>query len=258
MVGAIVQVPFDGDFLEAARDGDKVLVSLRRGCENLGLNFSKQLQKLKSRPWACVSLWDTHDATGREQKMVMIDLDTVPMWLATIDPRRVKEEAREKLARYQNEAAKVLARHFLKQEPEQPLLNGERLTKLIHDMHGLLVEERAKTKAFEERLAALESRPASILPYSTPAMPRTTIQERLRFKNWLDTSARQRAQIRRMANLWLDLRYSETPDVSGGPGGPLVWFGHQIVVLDEAIDTVRETYLERDRKSKSLFAATHC
>ena len=38
----------------------------------------------------------------------MIHIDCLPMWLATIDARKVKEAIREKLARYQKEAAKVL------------------------------------------------------------------------------------------------------------------------------------------------------
>lgn len=95
----------------------------------------------------------------------------------------------------------------------------------------------------------------AVLHLPVAATPRFTVQERLRFKAWHGTSKKQRAHIRRLANLLLDLRHGETPDVAGGPGGPCSYYGHQIVCLDEAIDRVREEYQRRDaRRGPSLFA----
>jgi hypothetical protein len=50
----------------------------------------------------------------------MMDTRTLPMWLATVQVSRVKPEAREALARYQKEAAEVLAKHFLDRQPARP------------------------------------------------------------------------------------------------------------------------------------------
>jgi hypothetical protein len=44
---------------------------------------------------------EARDASGREQRMFSVHLDSVPMWLATIETGRVRPEVREKLTRYQ-------------------------------------------------------------------------------------------------------------------------------------------------------------
>ncbi len=79
-------------------------VSIRRECENLGLDFSNQLKKLKSKAWAVVVENTTTGSDGKTYQMVCCDLDTLPGWLFSIDARKVKESIREKLARYQREA----------------------------------------------------------------------------------------------------------------------------------------------------------
>lgn len=115
---------------------------------------------------------------------------------------------------------------------------------------GTLVERLlGQMERMQKQLDQLHEQRALAVHIPTHATPRATIQERLRYKDWQGTSKKQRAQIRRQANLWLDLRYEETPDVSGGPGGPCIYYGHQLVVLDEAIDAVRESYLKRERQS---------
>ncbi|VTR95082.1 Antirepressor N-terminal domain protein OS=Bifidobacterium longum subsp. longum 44B GN=HMPREF1312_2254 PE=4 SV=1: P22_AR_N [Gemmata massiliana] len=70
---------------------------LRRLCENIGLAFSAQLQKLKSKSWATVSIFDTVAEDGQTRQMVMIDRRTLLMWLANIDEKKVKESVREKV-----------------------------------------------------------------------------------------------------------------------------------------------------------------
>jgi len=113
----LVKVPFYGDVLEATKGTDgKVLVSIRRVCESLGVDHASQWRKLTDAdraPWACVVMMTTHDSGGREQEMSMIDLDGLPMWLATIEVNRVSEGVRGKLVAYQKEAARVLRDHFL-------------------------------------------------------------------------------------------------------------------------------------------------
>jgi hypothetical protein len=107
---ALVKVSFHGDELEALKDeAGKVWVSLRRCCENLGIDVDSQRKKLKGKGWACTVENTVHDSSGRQQQLTMIDLDTLPGWLFSIDARKVKEQVREKLARYQREAARVLA-----------------------------------------------------------------------------------------------------------------------------------------------------
>ena len=88
-------------------------VSLKRGCENLGLDVESQRKKLKGKPWAVAVQNTVTGPDGKQYAMTCIDLDTLPGWLFSIDARKVKEELREKLARYQREAAKVFGRATL-------------------------------------------------------------------------------------------------------------------------------------------------
>ncbi len=82
------------DTLDAIQDGDgKVWASLKRLCENLGVSMQVQLRKLKTKSWAVVTEMVTTGPDGKQYTMSMIDLDSLPMWLASIDARKVKSEA---------------------------------------------------------------------------------------------------------------------------------------------------------------------
>lgn len=118
-------VSFYEDTLEAIRFDGKVYVSLRRCCECLDVDFSSQHKRLSDRersPWATMVVMTTVAKDGKEREVAMIDLDTLPMWLATIDASRVDEAVRPKLLRYQQECAKVLRDHFFGKPEEDPVL----------------------------------------------------------------------------------------------------------------------------------------
>lgn len=111
----MVTVPFHGANLEAAEVDGKVWASVRRMCEAIGIDYSGQHQKLSDQarcPWACVGVIPMHDTSGRKQDAFCIEVDSVAMWLATIDPSRVAEHIREKIVLFQCEAAKALRDHF--------------------------------------------------------------------------------------------------------------------------------------------------
>lgn len=108
----IQTIRFDGDNLQTVRDGDKVWVVLKRACEALGLPVHTQAEKLKSKTWADTRLVRVTAEDGKSYETFCLDLDSLPMWLATIDVGRVRIEAREKLTHYQRECARVLRDHF--------------------------------------------------------------------------------------------------------------------------------------------------
>lgn len=113
-------VPFHGATLEAVKVDETVWVSVRRMCEALGLDAEGQRQKLSNpdrAPWAVTFVTKVHDASGRNQDAFCIDLESVPMWLATIDTSRVTEEVRPKIVLYQREAAKALRDWFFGAKP---------------------------------------------------------------------------------------------------------------------------------------------
>ncbi|MBN9119053.1 MAG: hypothetical protein J0I06_07820 [Planctomycetes bacterium] len=70
----------------------KVWVSLRRCCENLGLDVENQRKKLRAKAWAVAVENTATDPDGKTYTVTCVDLDTLPGWLFSIDPRKVKEE----------------------------------------------------------------------------------------------------------------------------------------------------------------------
>lgn len=114
---ALTKFDFHGDQLDVVKDGGRLWVSLRRVCDALGIDTDSQRKKLAEKAWATCTVLSTvqvsTDGTAQERPTFCVDLDCLPMWLATIEPSRVGEHVREKLVRYQRDAAKVLADHFL-------------------------------------------------------------------------------------------------------------------------------------------------
>lgn len=106
------RIRFEGDELDVVRDERGVWVSTRRVCDALGLAVPRQREKLKSKPWAVDTLMVSTGPDGKRYEMHCLHLDSLPMWLATIDERRVAEHVRPKLAKYQLECARVLRDHF--------------------------------------------------------------------------------------------------------------------------------------------------
>jgi hypothetical protein len=112
-----------------------VWVSLRRCCEALGLDFATQFTKLKAKSWATIGLITTVAQDGKSRELTVIGLDSVPMWLATIDEGRVADEVKPKLVVYQKECVTVLRDHFFgkpveKQDPVLAVLESAREVRL--------------------------------------------------------------------------------------------------------------------------------
>ena len=114
----IVKVGFHGGEIEAVKKGNDVWVSVRRACEHLGIDADSQQKKLRDAnraPWSNTVIMTALDARGRKFEQFMLHLDSLPMWLATIDTGRVAEHVRPLLIAYQKEAAQVLRDHFFGQ-----------------------------------------------------------------------------------------------------------------------------------------------
>ena len=113
----VVEVPFYGDSIEAARDtrDGTAYVSIRRVCENLGIDTETQQQKLKGYHWATPGMIPGVAQDGKQRELMFLPLAQVPMWLTTISPSKIGAgpEQAEKLRRYQLEAVDVLYRHFV-------------------------------------------------------------------------------------------------------------------------------------------------
>lgn len=119
----LVQVPFHDDTIEAIQMPDgKIMVSLKRSCESLGVDFSGQLAKLKSCKWATMEMISTVAQDGRHRGLVMIGLESLPLWLGGISENKVRPEVQAKLLQFQREARDVLARQFFGEPVNTPAI----------------------------------------------------------------------------------------------------------------------------------------
>jgi hypothetical protein len=110
----IVTIPFHGTEVLAVEIGGKPHVVLRPAIENLGLDYSTQLVKLRGRSWAVVGQSPTTGSDGKTYQMTTVDLRTFLMLLATINENNVSEDLRGLLIAYQSDVADVVEAHFTK------------------------------------------------------------------------------------------------------------------------------------------------
>lgn len=108
----LVKFPFHGDELDVVPGEGVAHLVVRRVCEVLGVSYQGQIEKLKSDPSIGLKMILTPSAGG-PQETACIDIRSLPLWLATIHPSKVKPDVREKLVAYKRECAEVLAEHFL-------------------------------------------------------------------------------------------------------------------------------------------------
>lgn len=126
----LVEIPFKSTTITAMSDEGKPLVSLRHMCESIGIDPEGQRKKLKDKTWARAVLISAQDNAGRTQQMTMVDRRTMTMWLATIEPSRVKPEARPMLESFQNEAADALDSYFYEGGAINPNATSSQLDRL--------------------------------------------------------------------------------------------------------------------------------
>jgi hypothetical protein len=112
---ALVKFDFHGDEIEVLHEDGRVWVGVKRLCDVLRIANQPQQAKLSRKPWATVTMIVTVAEDGRQREQFCIDLDSLPMWLATIEPSRVQPVLRPRLIDYQRECARVLRDHFLGQ-----------------------------------------------------------------------------------------------------------------------------------------------
>ncbi|WP_370407968.1 phage antirepressor N-terminal domain-containing protein [Tenacibaculum dicentrarchi] len=89
-------------------------VAVRPICEALGVSVQKQLERLKedSILGSTITLGVMVGGDGKTREMQTIPLKYVFGWLFKINPKNVKEEARENLIKYQEECYDVFYNYF--------------------------------------------------------------------------------------------------------------------------------------------------
>ncbi|HNW73957.1 MAG TPA: phage antirepressor N-terminal domain-containing protein [Bacteroidales bacterium] len=98
-------------------DNGQKLIPIKPICEALGISHQKQYEKLKSDEIlsSTVTLRVTVGADEKEREMLCIPFMYVFGWLFTINPKNVKPEASEAVAKYRMECYQALFKHFTDQ-----------------------------------------------------------------------------------------------------------------------------------------------
>ncbi|MFG3488488.1 phage antirepressor N-terminal domain-containing protein [Streptomyces sp. NPDC047972] len=112
-------------------DGQAHIV-LKPAVEELGLDFSTQLAKLKTRSWASVGQ-SPMQMPGDDQvrAVAVVPVRTFLMLLATINENRVKAAARPTLVAFQNETADAIEAYWTQGGAINPRATDEQLDSLI-------------------------------------------------------------------------------------------------------------------------------
>lgn len=110
----LVRIPFHGGEIEAVVEDDRPKIVLRPAFTSIGLDADRQILKLRSQQWATTSVTAVVAEDGKVREMVVCDVRTFLMALATIPASRVSESARPLLVAYQREVADVIERHFMR------------------------------------------------------------------------------------------------------------------------------------------------
>ena len=108
----IVRVPFHGETIITIETDDGVYVPVLPLCDRFGFSLTGQAAKFRDHPerWS-VKMFFMETPAGRRETLCL-PLTKIAGWLATINPAKVKPEAREAVVAYQREADAVLDRHF--------------------------------------------------------------------------------------------------------------------------------------------------
>jgi len=117
----LMEVEFNGDKLLVVKrkEDGKIYVGVNLICNALGLNERNQRDRLREHivlEKGCTTL--CLPTKGGNQKALCIELDYLPLWLATINVKLVREEVVAKLTEYQLKAKDVLANYFLKKQKD--------------------------------------------------------------------------------------------------------------------------------------------
>ena len=103
----------DVDIVTADRDGD-VFVPIKPICVALGIEAAPQRDKLQKDEFfnSVGTIIVSTGADGKSYEMYALPLKFIYGWLATINPGKVSDEAREAVTRYRRECYDVLYEHF--------------------------------------------------------------------------------------------------------------------------------------------------
>ncbi|MCW9733741.1 phage antirepressor N-terminal domain-containing protein [Avibacterium sp. 20-15] len=137
-------IPFYNRTLTTFEQNNTHYVAMRPICENIGLAWSSQLQRIKRDDVlnSTVFIINTVGNDEKDREMVCLPIQYLNGWLFGIDTNRVKPEIRERLITYKRECYQALHDYWNKgkaerSQPQPVIISMER--ELLNTLYYLLV-----------------------------------------------------------------------------------------------------------------------
>lgn len=149
------------DIVAVEADG-AVFVPIKPICQALEINYTSQLEKLKSDPTfseSVVPLRGITAADGKQYETTCLPLMLVFLWLGSVNPANVAEKARPAVISYRLECARVLYEHFTGSMQRTIETNNAEI-ELLQQINSAISDEKeakGRRKKAEEALGKLRA-----------------------------------------------------------------------------------------------------
>ncbi len=127
------------EVLAARTETSEIYLPIKPICTALGVNWGTQFRKIKSDDVLTESTRTLRLQTrGGPQNLVCMDVEAIPMWLAGIEPSRVREDLRERLISYKRWVRKTVYEAFARETGIETAMSTSRaMTPANPDMTAL-------------------------------------------------------------------------------------------------------------------------
>lgn len=152
----------NGTEIYAVNQEGETYVPIRPICTAIGINYTTQVDRIQSDSIlsTTVPLRGMVAEDGKEREMICLPLRYVYGWLFSINPDRVKPEARDKVIEYKRKCYDALYDYFTGAAKKQSEMNEEEKLALQNLEKAISVERMAKEarKVAEVRVADIRKR----------------------------------------------------------------------------------------------------